>query len=144
MRRNGVIQVGFGEWERAVNKFEKHLIREVKRIVAETAEMMVSQMKALAPVSEIDGGNLKSSIDVIYAKGGLTAIITVGAHYAIYVEYGTGIHAENGNGRKTPWVYYDEKLKQYVFTRGMEAQPFFHPSLEMAMKHFKNEMNKLG
>lgn len=111
MKRNGIISVGFGEWERAVNKFEKHIIREVKRIVAETAEMMVSQMKALAPVSEIDGGNLKKSIDVMYVKGGLTAIITVGASYGVYVEFGTGIYSIEGNGRKTPWVYYDKKLK---------------------------------
>lgn len=28
--------------------------------------------------------------------------------YAPYVEYGTGLFAEAGNGRKTPWAYQDD------------------------------------
>lgn len=145
MARGGYI-VGFGDKgiERAVNKFERHIIKQVKRIVAETAEMAVTQMIALAPTAKIDGGNLKSSINVTYAQGGLTAIITVGASYSWYVEYGTGIYAKEGNGRKTPWVYYSKKLGRWVWTRGMKAQPFWNPSLEVALKHFTTEMNKLG
>jgi len=139
MAKNGVISVGFGNFERAVNKFEKHLIRQVKRVIAETAEKLVAQAKALAPVAD---GNLKSSIDVTYAQGGLTAIVRVGAEYAVYVEYGTGIYAVKGNGRKDPWVYF--KNGRYYYTRGMKAQPFWNPSLEVAMKHFRDEMNKLG
>lgn len=130
---------GYKDFDVAVNKFEKHLIRQIKRIVAETAEMIATQAKALAPV---DDGNLKSSIDIDYAKGGLTAIVTVGASYGIYVEFGTGIYAKEGNGRKDPWVYY--KNGRYYFTRGMKAQPYFYPSLEVAMKYFSTEMNKLG
>lgn len=137
--RSGVISVGFKDFEKTVDRFEKHIIREVKRIIAETAEKMVSQMKALAPLGD---GNLKSSIDVTYAQGGLTAIIKVGAYYGIYVEFGTGIYATEGNGREEPWVYF--KNGRYYFTRGMKAQPYFYPSLEVAMKHFKDEMNKLG
>lgn len=139
MARNGIVSVGFKDFERTVDKFERHVIREVKRIIAETAEMIASQATALAPV---DDGNLKRSIDVDYAIGGLTAIITVGAAYAIYVEYGTGIYATEGNGRKDPWVYF--KDGKYYFTRGMKAQPFWNPSLEVAMKYFEKEMNKLG
>lgn len=130
---------GYKGFEVAVEKFEKRLIRKIKRIVAETAEMIASQAKALAPVGD---GNLKRSIDVMYAQGGLTAIVTVGAYYAIYVEFGTGIYAKEGNGRKDPWVYF--KDGRYYFTRGMKPQPFFYPSLEVAMKHFSSEMNKLG
>lgn len=130
---------GYKGFEVAVDKFEKHIIKQIKRIVSETAEMIVSQAKALAPVGD---GNLKSSIDVTYAQGGLTAIIKVGAEYGIYVEFGTGIYATEGNGRDTPWVYYNNG--RYYYTRGMKAQPFWNPSLEVAMKHFSTEMNKLG
>lgn len=139
MARSGVISVGFKDFERTVNRFEKQIIREVKRIVAETAEMAVAQMKALAPV---DDGNLKASIDVTYAQGGLTAIIKVGSYYGIYVEFGTGIYSSTGQGKKDPWVYY--KDGRYYFTRGIKPQPYFYPALEVAMKHFKDEMNKLG
>lgn len=133
--------IGYGDkgFERAIDRFDKHVTNEVKRVVVETAEMAVSQMKALAPVDE---GNLRDSIDVTYMNGGLTAVIHVGAFYGIYVEYGTGIYAKAGNGRKTPWVYY--KDGQYHVTRGMKAQPFFHPSLETAFQYFKTEMNRIG
>lgn len=35
----------------------------------------------------------------------------IGSNYenAIWEEFGTGIYASGGNGRKTPWVYKDEK-----------------------------------
>ncbi|MGG3624396.1 HK97-gp10 family putative phage morphogenesis protein [Bacillus gobiensis] len=144
MVRAGVYGFGNVGFERAISRFERHVINEVKRIVAETAEIMVSQMRALAPVAEIDGGNLRNSIDVKYLNGGLTAVITVTADYAIYVEFGTGIYAENGNGRQDPWVYYDEKQRRYVFTRGMHAQPFFRPGIEGGSRHFEREMRRLG
>jgi hypothetical protein len=133
--------IGYGDktFERAVGIFERKVIAKIKKIVADTAEMAVSQMKALAPVDE---SGLKNSIDVTYMKGGLTAYIVVGAEYGIYVEYGTGVYAVKGNGRKTPWVYY--KDGRYYYTEGMTAQPYFHPSLEVAFKHFRDEMNKLG
>lgn len=143
--------IGYGDkgFEKAVGIFERKVIREIKRIIAETAEMAVSQMIALAPV---DSSALKQAIGVKYEKGGLRAIIQVTAAHALFVEYGTGIYSTRGDGRKTPWVYYvpggyidkNGERSFYVFTHGMEAQPFFHPSVEVAFKHFKDEMNKLG
>ena len=135
--------IGYGDtgFERAIDKFDKHVTNKVKRVVAETAEMVVSQMKALAP---IDTGALKDSISVTYVNRGLTAYIVVGSSYGIYIEYGTGIYSQKGNGRKTPWSYYSPELKQWVTTQGMHAQPFFHPAMEMGAKHFTTEMNKIG
>jgi HK97 gp10 family phage protein len=135
--------IGFGDtgFERAVERYERQIIREVKRIVAETSEMAVSQMKALAPVGE---GALKSSIDVKFMNRGLSAFIIVGVHYGIYVEYGTGIYSEHPTipGRQDAWVY--KKDGKWYYTKGMRAQPFFHPALEHAFIHFRNEMNRLG
>jgi len=50
----------------------------------------------------------------------------------LYLEYGTGIHAVNGDGRKTPWTYYDEETDQFFTTHGMEAQPFAQPGFDAA------------
>lgn len=135
--------VGFGDkrFELGVKKFEKYYINAVKRVIKETAEMIVTQAKALAPVDE---GNLRDSIDVRYMDGGLSAYIHVGAEYAVYIEFGTGIYAVKGNGRKDPWYYYSEKLGRFVYTRGIEAQPFWFPSLDVAHKFFSSEMKKLG
>lgn len=50
--------------------------------------------------------------------------------YPIYVELGTGIYAENHNGRPTPWYWYDMKTKQWHFTRGVKPHPFLRPAVE--------------
>jgi hypothetical protein len=133
--------IGYGDkgFERAVSIFERKVIREIKRVIAETAEMAVSQMKALVAV---DSGSTKASINVEYYNKGLSARIIVGSEIGIYLEFGTGIYAVGGDGRKTPWVYY--KGGRYYLTQGMKPQPFFFPSLEVAFKHFRDEMNKLG
>ncbi|MGP1361067.1 MAG: HK97 gp10 family phage protein [Candidatus Fimenecus sp.] len=40
---------------------------------------------------------------------------SIGSNYdnAIWEEFGTGIYAVNGNGRKTPWIWTDEKGKTH-------------------------------
>lgn len=57
-----------------------------------------------------------------------------------YVEFGTGIYAEGGNGRKTPWVYMVGPGK-FVTTRGMKARPYLRPALdnkrEAALREFQ-------
>lgn len=50
--------------------------------------------------------------------------------YPIYVELGTGIYAENHDGRPTPWYWYDMKTKQWHFTRGVKPRPFLRPAVE--------------
>ena len=45
------------------------------------------------------------------------------------VEFGTGLFAENGNGRKdVPWNYQDDK-GEWHSTRGQKPQPFMRPAL---------------
>ena len=57
--------------------------------------------------------------------------VSVGTNleYAPYVEYGTGIYAEGGAGRKTPWTYFSEKYG-FVTTSGMKARPHLRPALD--------------
>lgn len=137
----GIEMGGLKQFERAVDRFERKFINAIKRVIVETAELVQAQAQALAP---IDDGNLKQSIEIRYFNRGLSAEIIVGAEYGIYVEYGTGIYALEGNGRKTPWVYWSEKLGRYVYTRGMKAQPYWTPAIELGSKHFERELNKLG
>ncbi len=74
--RNGVVERGDKGLMRAIDKFERGIAREVKRVIRETAELIVTQAKADAPY---DMGNLKRSIDVEYSATGYTAVITVGS-----------------------------------------------------------------
>ena len=55
--------------------------------------------------------------------------------YAPYVEYGTGIYAENGDGRKTPWIWTDKNGDTH-FTRGQKPQPFLRPAAQDHAKEY--------
>ena len=75
------------------------------------------------------GGALKQSLT--YAVDLAKKTVTIGSNlfYSVYVELGTGIFAEKGNGRKTPWVWKDFNGKWH-FTRGMDPRPFLRPAVE--------------
>lgn len=55
-------------------------------------------------------------------------IIFTPLEYAPYVEYGTGLFAEEG-GRNTPWIYKDDKGEWHK-TSGQKPQPFMRPALQ--------------
>ena len=55
-------------------------------------------------------------------------IIFTPLEYAPYVEYGTGLFAEEG-GRSTPWIYKDDK-GEWHRTSGQKPHPFMRPALE--------------
>ena len=74
-----------------------------------------------------DTGALRRSITS--KVDGLTGIVFTPLEYAAYQEFGTGLFAENGNGRKdVPWNYQDDK-GEWHSTRGQKPQPFMRPAL---------------
>lgn len=66
--------------------------------------------QALVPVGTEDstgidgyvGGALKESINYVVDMASKTVTVGSALLYAIYVELGTGVFAEKGNGRQTP------------------------------------------
>jgi HK97 gp10 family phage protein len=83
--------------------------------------------------------------------GGLAVycgIFSPKVNYAIYVEYGTGIYAENGQGRKDPWIAPMVIDGEDVFrwTQGMHPQPFLRPAWDEkkgeVLEIVKNAMKK--
>lgn len=69
-------------------------------------------------------GNTRNSIThVVEDKD-----VYIGANtkYAIYIEMGTGVHAEGG-GRQTPWCYQDDEGNWHR-TSGMRPRPFIKPA----------------
>ena len=57
-----------------------------------------------------------------------SAVVFCSAPYAKYIEFGTGIYATNGDGRKTPWVY-TSNTGVRMWTQGMRARPFMYPAV---------------
>ncbi|WP_337983740.1 HK97-gp10 family putative phage morphogenesis protein [Lysinibacillus sp. C5.1] len=117
-------RITFSGWKllRAAQRFEEGILDKVSDIVYETARLIQTEAKALAPV---DDGSLRDSIEM-KMLGKYNAVVTVGAHYAIWVEWGTGIYAQGPGGsraKKIPWTYYSLKLGRYLTTEGMKPQP---------------------
>jgi len=68
--------------------------------------------------SRVDTGQLKSSWSERVNKGDQTVTIGSPLQNAIWEEFGTGIYAEGGKGRrKVPWFYKDAKGKWHA-TKG--------------------------
>lgn len=77
-------------------------------------------------------GELRNSITsrIDTTGGEISGVVYTPVEYAPYVEFGTGLFAEGGNGRKdVPWAYKDEK-GEWHSTSGMHPQPFLRPALD--------------
>ena len=83
--------------------------------------------------SYVRTGKLKSSITImpITWSNGLAEISVVpkGCNYAIYNELGTGIYADNGQGREDGWVY-PLGNDEFRFTRGLPPKYFVRDTRE--------------
>ncbi|MDO6633505.1 HK97-gp10 family putative phage morphogenesis protein [Bacillus thuringiensis] len=102
----------------------KHLTAK-KAAHTAIGQFVSSKAKLLAAV---DTGNLRRSISSKAEKE--KVVIGTSSDYGIYIEKGTGIYAEDGDGRKTPWMYRDPKTGKMVKTQGQHAQPFLRPAAE--------------
>lgn len=100
-------------------------VAQAQQALGQACALVERNAKQLAPKGE---GDLRRSITS--KVEGLVGIVFTPLEYAPYVEYGTGIHAEGGNGRKdVPWAYEDEKTGELIWTSGQEPQPYMRPAL---------------
>lgn len=75
----------------------------------------------------VKNAQLRNSIT--HEVEGDTAYVGTNVEYAPYVECGTGIFAEKGNGRQDRWCYQDAEGKWWS-TIGQKPQPFLRPAIE--------------
>ena len=79
-----------------------------------------------------DTGALRRSITSKVERDGtdVVGIVYTPLEYAPYVEYGTGLFAEGGDGRKdVPWRYQADDGSFYI-TSGQKPQPYMRPALD--------------
>ncbi len=115
-----------------------HLLAKLDRIKMDTPRILRAEAKAgmvefvQNPAKQKcahDTGTLRREIHTEDLVDGVRTGTSL--KYGIYVEFGTGLYAENGKGRKTPWVfrYAGRKGKPgFRYTKGMRAQPFLRPA----------------
>lgn len=100
----------------------------IRSAVGKACAVVERSAKEKAPK---DTGALRRSITskVEEEDGAIVGTIFTPLEYAPYVEYGTGLFAESGKGRQTPWSYQDDEGNWHT-TRGQKPQPFMRPALD--------------
>jgi HK97 gp10 family phage protein len=116
-------------------------ISEFSQIEQAGAEVLKTGMRQRAPR---DTGELIEKIQSHIVEASNEKIeddIGSDAPHAVYQEYGTGIYAENGQGRKTPWVY-KRKDGGFITTSGNRPHPFIRPTVREDYRKTIDAMQK--
>lgn len=110
----------------------------LKRNVSQACAIVEREAKMKAPK---DTGALRRSIHSITKEedGQIVGTVFSDVEYAPYVEYGTGLFAEDGDGKKNPWSYQDDKGKWHT-TSGMRPQPFLRPAFAENREKIKQKL----
>lgn len=90
-------------------------------------------------------GQTKNSFHYyVSEKGNGELSCTIGSpnENAIWEEFGTGIYAKNGDGRKTGWKYTDEKGVEH-WTRGKKGTKAFRKSFDVKRKMLQDRFADL-
>ena len=76
-------------------------------------------------------GDLRNSITSKVENEGdeLRGVVYTPLEYAPYVEFGTGLFAEDGGRTDVPWNYQDDEGNWHS-TSGMPPRPFLRPALD--------------
>lgn len=98
-------------------------IEKLNRALTKACLVVEAAAKQKAPKGN---GELRRSITSKVED--LEGVVFTPLEYAPYVEYGTGLFAENG-GRQTRWSYKDDEGKWHS-TIGMRPHPYMRPALE--------------
>lgn len=87
----------------------------------------------------VDTGRLRNSIAHKVVEDEKAVYIGTNVEYAPYLEYGTGVYADNGQGRKTPWSYQDSNGNWHT-TNGMKPRHFLKKAVSEHDNHYRSIM----
>lgn len=101
--------------------------QKIERALGRACALVERSAKMKAPART---GELRRSITSKVEGGGLDAvgIVYTPLEYAPYVEYGTGLFAEEGGRKDVPWHYQDDEGNWHT-TSGQHPQPYMRPAL---------------
>ena len=116
----------------------EHLKSEAVQLMRDSAATCQETAQKSAPV---DSGHLRRSIEVDLTDDG--ANVESRAPYSIFQEWGTGVFAEGGDGRKEPWVYQRDD-GAWITTNGAPASPFMRPGFAAGKAYFNAERKRRG
>ena len=103
-------------------------VQKLEQLMGQACAIVERVAKEKAPK---DTGALRRSITskVEVIDDSITGVVYTPLEYAPYVEYGTGLFAEEGGRMDVPWNYQDDKGVWHS-TSGQKPQPYLRPALE--------------
>lgn len=116
---------GLDEVLDALNELED--VDAIKDALGTACALVERAAKEKAPKGT---GELRRSITskVEADEDGYKGVVYTPLFYAPYVEFGTGLFAEEGGRSDVPWHYQDDK-GEWHSTSGQHPQPFMRPAL---------------
>ena len=105
---------------------ENVLLGMVSLALGKACALVERSAKQKCPV---DNGELRRSITSEVDEQNLQGIVFTPLEYAPYVEYGTGLFAEDSGRTDVPWHYQDDEGNWHT-TSGQKPQPFMRPALD--------------
>ena len=99
---------------------------ELKSAMGKACAIVERSAKQKAPKGT---GELRNSITSKVETDGneVIGVVFTPLEYAPYVEYGTGLFAEEGGRKDVPWHYQDDEGNWHS-TSGQKPQPFMRPA----------------
>lgn len=124
----------------------RELESRIDRILETWGQVGVTHVKdVITAESRVDTGAMRNSVSHQVATDENAVYVGTNNEYAIYHEYGTGIYAEDGKGRQTPWRYVDSHGEGH-WTRGMKPIHMIKNGIGDHISEFKqiaeNELKK--
>lgn len=113
---------------------------KLRAALGKACALVESEAKMKAPK---DTGALRRSITSRIEQEGsdMQGVVFTPLEYAPYVEYGTGLFAENGGRSDVPWSYQDDKGEWHT-TSGQHPQPYMRPALDENREQIKDIMRE--
>jgi HK97 gp10 family phage protein len=106
-------------------------VEKLSKALAKACALVERSAKQKAPKGN---GELRRSITS--KVEGEQGIVYTPLEYAPYVEFGTGLFAENGGRTDVPWNYKDDEGEWHT-TSGMMPQPYMRPALNENREEIK-------
>jgi HK97 gp10 family phage protein len=129
-------EITFEGLEKIFERLDKTAdIKQVEQGFKRACALVEREAKQKAPKGN---GELRRSITSKVETVGNEVVGTVFTplEYAPYVEYGTGLFAEEGGRNDVPWSYKDDEGNWHS-TSGMHPQPYMRPALNENREEIK-------
>lgn len=127
--------------EEILEKLEECFDTEtMRKAIGQACSIVEAEAKKKAPKG--DGALRRSITSKVEAEGGnVIGTVFTPLEYAPYVEYGTGLFAEEQGRTDVPWSYQDDK-GEWHSTSGMKPQPFMRPALNENREAIKQKIKE--